>query len=206
MFIKASNIHFKRKGRYKMVASRQIEIPFYRRIGRKCGRGFGALAQIIGTTAIVFLRKHIVSAAKRVGAALLDFVVSEIADVVSGRKNFKTAAMSGGRRTLRKQLCSKKRKSSRVISTTSAMQSSCSRGYIFTNISHSSCRVIFGTSLLWQFLENITALTWDKDPIIDNVLTYHEYGTYSSTSFNVNCKEFDFQTDRSYYVDLRQSY
>ena len=74
-----------------MVASRQIEIPYYRGVGRQRGRGFGALAQVIGRTAIPFLRKYIVPAAKRVGADLLEFSVPEIAEVVSGRKNFKTA-------------------------------------------------------------------------------------------------------------------
>ena len=87
-----------------MVASREVEIPFYRGVGRQRGRGFGALAQVIGRTAISFLRKYIVPAAKRVGADLLEFAVPEIAEVVSGRKNFKTAAKSVGRQTLRKQL------------------------------------------------------------------------------------------------------
>ena len=51
-----------------------------------------------------FLRKYIVPAAKRVGADLLEFAVPEVADVVSGKKNIKTAAKSVGRQTLRKQL------------------------------------------------------------------------------------------------------
>ena len=87
-----------------MVASRQVEIPFYKGVGRHLGRGFGSVAQVIGRTAIPFLRKYIVLAAKRVGADLLEFAVPEIAEVVSGRKNFKTAAKSVGRQTLRKQL------------------------------------------------------------------------------------------------------
>ena len=58
-----------------MVASRQVDIPFYRGFGRKPGRGFGALAQNTGRTAFAFLRNHIVPAAKRVGADLLDFAV-----------------------------------------------------------------------------------------------------------------------------------
>ena len=87
-----------------MVASREVEISFYRGVGRQRGWGFGALAQVIGRTAISFLRKYIVPAAKRVGADLLEFAVPEIAEVVSGRKNFKTAAKSVGRQTLRKQL------------------------------------------------------------------------------------------------------
>ena len=87
-----------------MVASRQVEIPFYRGVGRQCGWGFGALAQVIGRTAIPFLRKYIVSAAKRVSADLLEFAVPDNAQVLSGRKKFRTAAKSVGRQTLRKQL------------------------------------------------------------------------------------------------------
>ena len=120
-----------------MVASRQVEIPFYRGVGRQRGRGFGALAQVIGRTAIQFLRKHIVPAAKRVGADLLEFAVPEIAEVVSGRKNFKTAAKSVGKQTVKKQLGegSRKRTASRIIPTKSTKQSSRSRRDIFTNIS-----------------------------------------------------------------------
>ena len=86
-----------------MVASRQVEIQYYRGVGRQRGRGFGALPQVIGTTAIPFLRKYIVPAAKRVRADLLQFAVPEMPEVVSGRKNFKTAVKSVGRQTLRKQ-------------------------------------------------------------------------------------------------------
>ena len=128
-----------------MVASTEVEIPFYKGVGRQRGRGFGALAQVIGRTATPFLRKYIVPAAKRVGADLLEFAVPEIAEVVSGRKNFKTAAKSVGRQTLRKQLGSGSRKrkgtigvpqASRFIPTKSAKQSNRSRRDIFTNISH----------------------------------------------------------------------
>ena len=86
-----------------MVASREVEIPFLRVVGRQRGRGFGALAQVIGRTAIPFLRKYIVPAAKSVVADLLEFSVSENAEVVGGRKKIKTAAKSVGIQTLRKQ-------------------------------------------------------------------------------------------------------
>ena len=127
-----------------MVASREVEIPYYRAVGRQRRRGFGALAQVIGRTAIPFLREYIVPAAKRVGADLLEIAVPEIAEVVSGRKNIKTAAKGVGRQTLRKQLGegsrkgkggSRKRIASRVIPTKSAKQISRSRRDIFTNIS-----------------------------------------------------------------------
>ena len=81
-----------------MVASRQIDIPFHRGVGRQRGRGFGALAQVIGRTAVPLLHKYIVPAAKRVGADLLELAVPEIAEVVSGRNNIKTAAKSVGDR------------------------------------------------------------------------------------------------------------
>ena len=122
-----------------MVSSRQVEIPYYRAVGRQRGRGFGALAQVIGRTAIPFLRKYVVPAAKGVGADLLEFAVPEIAEVVSGRKNFKLAAKSVGRQTLRKQLGEGSRrggsKQRKIIPTKSTKQSSRSRRDIFTNIS-----------------------------------------------------------------------
>ena len=72
-----------------MVATNTLELPYYKGIGRQRGRGFGALPQVIGRTATPFLRNYMVPAAKRVGADLLVFAEPEVADVVSGKKNFK---------------------------------------------------------------------------------------------------------------------
>ena len=128
-----------------MVASREVEIPYYRGVVRQRGRGFGAIAQVIGRTAIPFLRKYIVPAAKREGADLLEFAVPGIAEVVSGRKNIKKAAKSVRRQTLGRQLGSDSRKrkgalgvrqASRFIPTKSAKQTNRSRRDIFTNNSH----------------------------------------------------------------------
>ena len=80
-----------------MVASSQVELPYYRGVCGQRGRGFGALAQVIGRTAIPFLRKYIVPATKRVVADLLEFAAPEIGEVISGRKSFKTPAKSVGR-------------------------------------------------------------------------------------------------------------
>ena len=41
-----------------------------------------------------------------------------------------------------------------------------------------------------------------KVPIVDDVLSSHEQEIYPSTSLDENCIEFEFQTDRNYYVDL----
>ena len=44
-----------------------------------------------------------------------------------------------------------------------------------------------------------------KFPIVDDVLSSHEQEIYPTTSLVENCLEFEFQTDRNYYVDLRLS-
>ena len=121
-----------------MVASRQVEIPYYRGVGRQRGWGLGALAQVIRRTAIPFLRNYVVPAAKRIGADMLEFAAPEIGEVISGRKSFKTAAKSVEKQTLRKQLGEGRHggsKRRRIIPTKSTKQSSRSRRDIFTNIS-----------------------------------------------------------------------
>ena len=45
-----------------------------------------------------------------------------------------------------------------------------------------------------------------KVPIVDDVLSSHEQEISPTTSIDENCIEFEFQTDRNYYVDLRQSF
>ena len=45
-----------------------------------------------------------------------------------------------------------------------------------------------------------------KVPVLDDVLLSHEQEIYPTTSLHENCIEFEFQTDRNYYVDLRQTY
>ena len=122
LFRKASSIHFFLNKRYNMVASRQVEIPFYRCIGRQRGRGFVALAQVLGRTAIPLLRKFIVPAAKRLGTELLEFAGPEIAEVVSVRMNFKTGTKNVGRQTSRKQLGSDSRKKLQAESIQQSLQ------------------------------------------------------------------------------------
>ena len=43
-------------------------------------------------------------------------------------------------------------------------------------------------------------------PNVDDVLSSHEQEIYPTTSLDENCVEFEFKTDRNYYVDLRQSF
>ena len=150
-----------------MVASRQVEFPYYRAVGRQRGMDFGALAQVIGRTAFSFLRKNVVPPAKRIGADMLEFAAPENGEVFSGRKSFKTAAKSGGKKTLKKQLgegsCRRKTavgvrqggsKQRRILPTKSTKQPSRSGRDIFANISLWSCQTTnFGTNFLWQCLK-----------------------------------------------------
>ena len=45
-----------------------------------------------------------------------------------------------------------------------------------------------------------------KVPVLDDVLSSYEQQVYPTTSQDENRVEFEFQTDRNYYVDLRQFY
>ena len=45
-----------------------------------------------------------------------------------------------------------------------------------------------------------------KVPVVDDVSSSHEQQIYCTTSLDENSIEFEFQTDRNYYVDLRQSF
>ena len=43
-------------------------------------------------------------------------------------------------------------------------------------------------------------------PLVDDVFSSHEQEICHTTSLDKSCIEFEFQTDRMYYVDLRQTY
>ena len=119
--------------------------------GRQRGRGFGALAQVIGQTENPFSRKYIVPAAKPVGAELLDFAVPKITQVFGGRKKFKTAAKNEGRKTLGKQLGSgsKKKTASKVISLKTAERTNWSRRQFYKHFSVTNFFPKLKRSHLW---------------------------------------------------------
>ena len=52
----------------------------------------------------------------------------------------------------------------------------------------------------------VSVILGRKVPIVDDVLSSYEQETYSTTSLDENCIESEFQTDRNYNVDLRQTY
>ena len=85
------------------MAARE-QLPYFRGSARQRGRGFGALAATIGRTAIPFISRYVVPAAKRVGKELLASAAPDIGDVITGKKNMKSFAKDVGSRTIRKQL------------------------------------------------------------------------------------------------------
>ena len=58
----------------------------------------------------------------------------------------------------------------------------------------------------YQLFVAVSGNLGGKVPVLDNVLSSHEQEIYPTTSLDENCIEFEFQTDRNYYVDLRQTY
>ena len=42
--------------------------------------------------------------------------------------------------------------------------------------------------------------------VVDDVFLSHEHESYPTSSLHENCIEFEIQTYRSFYVDLRQTY
>ena len=58
----------------------------------------------------------------------------------------------------------------------------------------------------YQPLVAVSGNLGGKVPIVDDVLSSHEQQIYPNTSLDEKSIEFEFQTDRNYYVDLRQSY
>ena len=64
-----------------MVTARQVEISFYRGKGKQRGRGLDALAQVIERSAIPFMLKCLVPAAKRVDVVFMEIAAPKFAVV-----------------------------------------------------------------------------------------------------------------------------
>ena len=61
-------------------------------------------------------------------------------------------------------------------------------------------------NIRYQFFVAVSGNFGRKDSVVDDVLSSHEQETFQTTSLDENCIEFEFQTDGSYYFDLRQTY
>ena len=98
---------------YEKIAQSSANIPVFCGLARQRGKGFGALVQTLGRTAILFKNKYIVPAAKRVRANLFKIAAPEIGEVFSGRKRLKLFAKYVATKTVRKNLGGGKKESKR---------------------------------------------------------------------------------------------
>ena len=55
----------------------------------------------------------------------------------------------------------------------------------------------------YQLFVTVSGNPGVKVPVVDDVLSSHEHEIYPTTSLDENSIEFEFQTDRNVYVDLR---
>ena len=184
-----------------MVASRQVELPYYRAVERQRGRGFGALAQVIVRTTISFLLKYVVPAAKRIGADMLDFAAPRIGEVFSSRK-FKTAVKNVGKKLWKYSwLAVANRGESfqkNLLNDAIGREETFLQTFPVDHVKQQFSVPSFCGSV-WRNLGG-------RVPIVDKVLSSHEQKIYPTTSLDENCIEFEFQRDRNYYVDLRRSF
>ena len=58
----------------------------------------------------------------------------------------------------------------------------------------------------YQSFVAVSGFLGGKVPIVEDVLSLHEQKIYPTTFLAENCIEFEFQTGRNFYVDLRQSF
>ena len=58
----------------------------------------------------------------------------------------------------------------------------------------------------YQLFVAVSGNLGGKVLVVDDVLSSHEQEIYPTSSLDENSIEFEFQTDRNYYVDLRQTY
>ena len=176
-------------------------LPYFRGYLRQRGRWFAASAQTIGRTAIPFLWRYIVPAAKRVGADLLDIVAPEI--FLTGKK-FKSVAADVGKKTLRKLLGGEKIRKRCIIWRISPKTS---RRCLTRRDIFSKLKLILDQQTIATFvMVTLRTLAWR---FLTKFLFWNQFNFLTSGKFipvrglDESSIEFEFQTDRSIYLDMR---
>ena len=70
---------------------------------------------------------------------------------------------------------------------------------------HKHFSITMSSNFRYQPFVAVSGNLGGKVPVVDDVLLSHEQEILLPNSMK-NCKEFEFQTDRTFYVDLRQTY
>ena len=66
--------------------------------------------------------------------------------------------------------------------------------------------LIMSSNFRYQNFVAVSGNLGGRVPVFYDVLSSHEQEIYPTTSLDETCKEFEFQTDGNYYVDLRQTH
>ena len=103
-------------------------------IPRQRGRGFGALAQVVGRTAIPLLTKYVGPIAKSIGKNLIEAAIPKVVSVVEGKKKVKQALKDTGKKTVKRQLGRGKKKTKKQRPTLSKSSRKISRKDFFSKL------------------------------------------------------------------------
>ena len=66
--------------------------------------------------------------------------------------------------------------------------------------------MILSNNSRYQTFVTVSVNLRRKVPVADEVLSSRKQEIFSTISFHRNCLEFEFQTDRNYYIDLKPTY
>lgn len=80
------------------------DMPYFKGVPRQRGRGFGALAAVVGRSALPFLAKYVAPIAKTLGKNLVEAALPELVSVVEGKKKIKQAFKDTGKTTIKRQV------------------------------------------------------------------------------------------------------
>ena len=115
------------------------------------------------------------------GADSFEFAVQENAVFVSGRKNFKTAAKSVGRQTLRKQMCSG---SMKKVKAESFQQNPQNTSVYRKKQFYKHFSTIMSSNFRYHTFVEVSGNLRGKVPVVEDVLLSHEKEISPTTSRN----------------------
>ena len=158
--------------------------------------GIRWVLRVFGWTAIPFLRKYMVPAAKRLGADLLEFAAPKTKEGFTGIKKIKTAAKNVGHQ--------KRWEISLVVVAGKRLQAESFQ----QNLLNKPVRrkEMFLRTKFFRFVKSVPyqpsvavfGSLGGKVPSVDNFLSFHEQQLYPPTSIFESCRNFEVRMDRNW--------
>ena len=136
------------------------------------------------------------------GAVLLEVAVTGVADDVSGKKKIQNCCQKPRKTDIKKTTWRWHAKGKHSSQNFEGKQSITQRRFYYY------CKLIRTdqNDFRYQHFVAVSGNPGVKVPVVDNGLSSHEQAHYLTTSPDKNSIEFEFQTDRNVYMDLRQLY